>query len=74
MRLDTNLIRSKQVAVASVLGGSPRDLGAAMALGAAARLVQAVQPSKLHRPAPGVVEEDPERQVASGLPCWPAGV
>ncbi len=28
-------------------------------------LAQAVQPSKLHRPAPGVVEEDPERQVAS---------
>ncbi|MDY0170698.1 MAG: FGGY family carbohydrate kinase, partial [Thermoguttaceae bacterium] len=28
-------------------------------------LAQAVQASKLHRPAPGVVEEDPERQVTS---------
>ncbi len=28
-------------------------------------LAQATRPSKLHRPAPGVVEEDPERQVAS---------
>ncbi len=28
-------------------------------------LAQAFQPSRLHRPAPGVVEEDPERQFAS---------
>jgi len=28
-------------------------------------LAQAFEPSKLHRPAPGVVEEDPQRQVGS---------